>query len=116
MQEDTSTAFNAEADKETKTEALQALKVLMSSYTKQSDILSQVVRGATKYTNGSTDKVMADKLKEHLAQLSCHIHVQSLICARLDGVDVSGVMTEIEQFINKIHPSPLPKSPAPGDS
>lgn len=97
-------SFNSHADDETKIKAQQALNALMNAYTEQSATLSNVLRGYTRSSSNGSDQKMADKLIVHLDQLAFHIHLQSLVCAQLDGVDTKDMATEIEKFIQDTRP------------
>jgi len=108
---DSAGAFNTAASEETRKDAKKALDKLVQEYIRQSKVLSNVVTGHTRYSSDSPDRAMADKLTEHLQVMGFQISMQTLVCARLDGVDVDGMTTEIKDLIERQAPdAPQPRS------
>lgn len=92
--------FQSTAQADTKHGALEALNNLCEEYKRQSEILAKVAMGKTSLGSGEQELVMADKMRAHLKNLGFQIHVHSLICARLDGVNVQPMIDDIQKLID----------------
>jgi hypothetical protein len=104
----TSSEFAVSAGADTKEAAQEALGAMRDDFSLQSGALRKVFLGETRFETPKQDQEMAIIIGSYLDRLAFHMHVQSLICARLDGLDTESMTEELERFIDKTKPLEKP--------
>ncbi len=107
-EQDVSGAFETVASEQTRADAREALNELLREYMKQSKVLTDTMKGDTRFSQAADDQRMAKIISAHLATLGFQIQVAALVCARLDGLDVEDMITEIKELVEE-NGAPAPR-------